>query len=242
MAVRRGIMDFWYAVPSVNVPRGRNNTSGGKFFRIREVKVLFTVPGTLFSGMRDDDTLETTDDSELIRAAQAGDLESYERLVNRYQAGVRAFAAVRIPMRYEAEDLAQEAFVIAWRKLGDFEAGTSFGAWLKTITHRLVLNHRRKFRAEGVGGHRELEELLRERSMVAVDDASERLEALRECLSAMDGPALKLLNARYLDGETVREIAASTGRGYSALTMQLFRLREILAACVENEMERTVES
>lgn len=173
------------------------------------------------------------DDENLIRAAQCGDLVAYETLVMRYQAGVRAFAAVRISMRHEAEDLAQEAFVIAWRKLGEFDAGTSFGAWLKTITHRLVQNHRRKFRAEGVGGHQELEELLNRHEPAA---ASDRLFALRDCLAALDGPALKLLNDRYLDGVSVKEIAERTGKGYSALTMQLFRLREILAACVENGM------
>lgn len=173
------------------------------------------------------------EDAELIRAAQGGDLAAYERLMLRYQGGIRAFAAVRIPLRYEAEDLAQEAFVIAWRKLNDFDAATSFGAWVKTITHRLILNHRRKFRAAGVGGHQELEELLSNHEPVA---ASDRLAALRDCLATMDGPALKLLKDRYLDGVSVRELAAQTGRGYSALTMQLFRLRELLAVCVESEM------
>jgi RNA polymerase sigma-70 factor (ECF subfamily) len=176
---------------------------------------------------------DETDDADLIRAAQRGDLTAYEKLVVRYQAGVRAFAAVRIPMRYEAEDLAQEAFLIAWRKLHEFDPDTSFGAWLKAIAHRLVMNHRRKFRAEGVGGHAELEILLHHHDAEA---ASDRLAALRDCLSLIDGPALKLLNARYLDGVSVKDIAKQTGKGYSALTMQLFRLRELLAACVETEM------
>ncbi len=176
---------------------------------------------------------DENDDADLIRAAQRGDLAAYEKLVIRYQSGVRAFAAVRISMRYEAEDLAQEAFMIAWRKLAEFDPDTSFGAWLKTIAHRLVLNHRRKFRAEGVGGHAELEQLLNNHDAEA---ASERLAALRDCLASIDGPALKLLNTRYLDGVSVKEIAEQTGKGYSALTMQLFRLRELLASCVESEM------
>lgn len=178
-------------------------------------------------------TDEEPDDADLLRSAQRGDLAAYEKLVVRYQAGVRAFAAVRIPMRYEAEDLAQEAFIIAWRKLREFDPETSFGAWLKAIAHRLVMNHRRKFRAHGVGGHAELEELLH------YDDtevASERVAALRDCLASMGGPALKLLSTRYLDGVSVRDISKQMGRGYSALTMQLFRLRELLAACVEKEM------
>lgn len=179
------------------------------------------------------ESVDETDDSELIRAAQRGDLAAYERLVLRHQSAVRAFAAVRIASRGDAQDLAQETFVIAWKKLGSFDPDTPLGPWLRTIVHKLVLNHRRKFRAEGVGGHAELEELLSERS---AETASERLAALRQCLAEIGGPALALLEERYVDGVSVKEIATKSGRGYSALTMQLFRLREILAECIRQRM------
>jgi len=176
-------------------------------------------------------------DPDLIRKAQGGDLSAFEKLVVRYQGSVRAFAALRISMRGEAEDLAQEAFVIAWRKLGDFDPEGSFGSWVRTITHHLIRNHRRKFRAESVGGYQDLELIWREQERSREGDASDRLLALKDCLSKMDGPSLRLLNARYLDGMSVQELAAETGRGYSALTTQLHRLRELLAGCIEHEME-----
>lgn len=176
------------------------------------------------------------EDSVLLRAAKAGDLSAYEQLVWRYQTGIRAFVAVRLAVPHDAEDLAQETFVVAWRKLASFDPDTSFGSWLRMIAHNLVLNHRRKFRAVGVGGHNELEELMEGQPASIPRDAPERLTALTECLASMDEPARQLLKARYLDGRTVREIAVKTGRGYSALTMQLFRLRELLAACVENKL------
>jgi RNA polymerase sigma-70 factor (ECF subfamily) len=174
-----------------------------------------------------------TDDSDLIRAAQRGDLGAYERLVLRHQSAVRAFAAVRIASRDDAQDLAQETFVIAWKKLGNFDPDTPLGPWLRTIVRNLVLNHRRKFRAEGVGGHTELDELL---GGLGEETASERLAALRQCLNEMGGPALALLEERYIDGVSVRDMATKTGRGYSALTMQLFRLRELLAGCIRERM------
>ncbi len=180
-----------------------------------------------------------TDDKDLIRSAQGGDVDAYEQLVMRYQSAVRAFAAVRIANRDEAQDLAQDTFVIAWRKLGTFDADTPLGPWLRTIVHRLVLNHRRKFRAEGVGGYVELDELLGGLSPHA---ASDRLAALRQCLGEIGGPALALLEERYIDGVSVREIAAKAGRGYSALTMQLFRLRELLASCVREKMSTEGET
>ena len=176
---------------------------------------------------------DCTDDADLIRAAQRGDLAAYERLVLRHQSAVRAFAAVRIASRADAQDLAQETFVIAWKKLGNFDPDTPLGPWLRTIVHKLVLNHRRKFRAEGIGGHVELDELLSGRG---AEIASERVAVLRQCLHEIGGPSLALLEERYIDGASVKEIAAKMGRGYSALTMQLFRLREVLADCVQKRM------
>lgn len=176
------------------------------------------------------------DEPDLIRRAQRGDLAAFGTLVGRYQASIRAFAALRMSVRCEAEDLAQETFVIAWRKLADFDPGTSLGAWLRRIAHHLVRNHRRKFRAEGVGGYQELEILWRGQERDRPGGPEERLAALRDCLSRMDGPSRELLHDRYLEGTSVRELAERSGKGYSALTTQLYRLREVLALCVENEM------
>ena len=53
----------------------------------------------------------------------------------------------------------------------------------------------------------------------------------------MDGPSRELLHDRYLEGMSVQELSDRSGRGYSALTTQLYRLREVLAACVEKEMQ-----
>ena len=179
----------------------------------------------------------TESEPELLRRARGGDLRAFETLVVRYQSGIRAYVAMRIMTKDDAEDLSQEAFVIAWRKLKEFEPGGSFGGWLRAIAGHLVRNHRRKFRAEGVGGYEELDRLWNEQLKEKTGDESDRLAALKDCLSRMDGPALGLLNDRYLDGMSVQELAEKTGKGYSALTTQLYRLRELLAICVENEME-----
>ena len=66
-------------------------------------------------------------ESQLIRDAQQGDLEAFSELVNRYQGGVRACLIVRLSNRHEADDLAQEAFLIAHRKLQSFDPERAFG-------------------------------------------------------------------------------------------------------------------
>ena len=89
-----------------------------------------------------------------------------------------------------------------------------------------------------MGGAAELQALLDARLSTSLEtvDEGDRLAALKECLTEVEGPAKTLLMERYVEGRTVREIARNANRGYSALTMQLHRVRESLRRCVELKM------
>ena len=65
------------------------------------------------------------------------------------------------------------------------------------------------------------------------------LRALHECVEQLDGPARELLRLRYFEEQSVRQIAVLLQRGYSAVTMQLHRLRELLAECIEKKVNAT---
>jgi RNA polymerase sigma-70 factor, ECF subfamily len=177
-------------------------------------------------------------ESTWIAAAQRGDLAAYAELVRAHRASVMAYLAVRVSIYQDAEDLAQEVFVTAFRKLDTFEAGRPFGPWLRGIGLHLLRNYQRKFRAQGVGGAAELQALLDAQLDVSLEmqEEGEMLAALKECLQEVEGPAKVLLMERYVQGRTVREIARTANRGYSALTMQLHRVRESLRRCVELKM------
>ena len=65
----------------------------------------------------------------------------FEDLVREHQAGLRAFVRALGADEAFVDDLAQEAFIVAYRRLGDFEAGTNFGRWLRGIARHLVVAH-----------------------------------------------------------------------------------------------------
>jgi RNA polymerase sigma-70 factor (ECF subfamily) len=176
-------------------------------------------------------------ESDLVAQAQRGSWTAFAELVRRHQSAVRACLAVRLEQPHEAEDLAQEAFVTAYRKLNEFDLERPFGPWVRSIAFNLLRNHWRKFRVVGVGGNEELEAMV-EQSISARCDGREgrELSALRDCLETLDGPARALMERRYSDEASVREIAKEQGRGYSAVTMHLHRLREILANCVRAKL------
>lgn len=82
-------------------------------------------------------------DLDLVRLAQAGDVEAFGELVERNRRAVfrAALAAVRSPA--EADDVAQEAFVTAFRKLGSFRGESQFRTWLLSITWRKAIDRRK---------------------------------------------------------------------------------------------------
>lgn len=183
-------------------------------------------------------------DGELIRAAQAGNLDAFSELVCRHQRAIRACLVVRLGNPHEAEDLGQDVFVTAFQRLAHFDSQRPLAPWLRGIALNLLRNHRRKFRPEYIGGCEELGELLEQRVASQCTEArdSRAHAALLECLEQIDGPSRELLRRRYADETSVRELAAQLRRGYSALTMQLHRLRTLLAACVEAKLRSPLTS
>ena len=148
-----------------------------------------------------------SDETLLIRAAQRGDLAAFGALVERHQGSVRACLAVRMNHAPDAEDLAQEALLIAFRKLPQIDPALPLGPWLRGIALHLLANHRRKFRAIPIGLNDELQALL-DAQLDADFHAgreSERMHALRECLDELDGPARALVRERYAEGATLDE-------------------------------------
>jgi RNA polymerase sigma-70 factor (ECF subfamily) len=82
------------------------------------------------------------DDSELGRRAAAGDAAAFAALVRLHEAKVRRFLS-RLTRGEGADDIAQEAFVTAWRMRASWRGEGSYGAWLMRIAWTSFLSDRR---------------------------------------------------------------------------------------------------
>ena len=94
--------------------------------------------------------LDPAAEQELIEKAQNGDTGAYDALVSHYLPRVVSIAWGIVRNAHDAEDLAQEAFVSAYRSLGRFRRGEPFAPWLfRIVTNRAldVVKHRAKFRS-----------------------------------------------------------------------------------------------
>ena len=178
------------------------------------------------------------EDKDLIIKTQAGDLDEFSELVKRYQGNVRACLAARLFNKHEAEDLSQEAFIVAFRKLDSFQSENAFGPWIRGIAINLLRNHIRKHKPTPVGGAAELETLIDHTidQGYSEQNASDTLIALRHCIGKLDKPMQELLDLRYKEGFTVGELSGKLLLRHSTLTMRLHRLRDSLRACVSQKL------
>ena len=82
-------------------------------------------------------------ETELIERARAGDADAFGELVERHKVAVYRAARAALRSADEAEDVAQDAFVAAYRKLGQFRGDASFKTWLLAITWNVARSRRR---------------------------------------------------------------------------------------------------
>ena len=79
----------------------------------------------------------------LVRRAQAGDTDAFGELVQRNRKAVFRAAVAALGSATDADDVAQEAFVLAFRKIASFRGDAAFRTWLLAITWRKALDRRK---------------------------------------------------------------------------------------------------
>jgi RNA polymerase sigma-70 factor (ECF subfamily) len=82
-------------------------------------------------------------DEDLVARAQGGAQEAWAELVHRHHAAVFRTTHAALVSHGDAEDAAQEAWIAAWRALGEFRSQSSFRTWVLTIAWRKALDKRR---------------------------------------------------------------------------------------------------
>ena len=176
---------------------------------------------------------------ELARNAQRGATSSFEELVARFEGPLYHFLLLRVGRQAIAEELAQETFLRAWRKLHLYDPEQRFSTWLFTLGKRIAASHTRR-RASVADKTVEAPptEPLLERGFA--DDpaelAQEREQGLRlwetasRVLKVEQRSALWL---RYAEDLSAEDIARILGRRASTVRVMLFRAREILAVHLE---------
>jgi RNA polymerase sigma-70 factor (ECF subfamily) len=99
------------------------------------------------------------EDARAIAAARRGDGRAFAAVVGAHQQAVRGFLRRFSGDWADADDLAQEAFVTAWRKIDRFEGRSSFRSWVCGIGYRIARDARRAHTRAGARDFSWLEEM-----------------------------------------------------------------------------------
>jgi len=181
------------------------------------------------------------DDATLARRAADGCSESFAMLARRYQVPVVHYVSRLVGRRGhgDADDVAQDAFVRAWRAIGRYEPRWSFSTWLFTIARRTCLNHvraarRRRLRETAAAAIRVTPTADPAATLLAGERAEAVWDAAARGLSERQFTALWL---RYVEEKSPAEIALVLGSQPATVKVVLFRARRRLGPVVRHLAE-----
>jgi RNA polymerase sigma factor (sigma-70 family) len=165
------------------------------------------------------------EEAELVERAKQGDHEAYELLMRRHEQAAFRSAFLIVGSAADAEDIAQEAFVKAFRALGRFRAGAPFRPWLLRIVGNEARNYRR---ASGRRDFHQLRAVMLEPVGPAAtpDEQLQRGEERRRLFAMVDrlppGERTAIV-ARYLAGLSDAEAATVLRIPRATLKMRAWR-------------------
>ena len=176
------------------------------------------------------------DEHAVILRARQGDPEAFAALVRKYEEA--AFRAAYLIVRDEAEaqDVAQEAFVRAYRSLGRLDASQPFRPWLLRIVTNLALNSRRGSRRRDAMTERYKRDIGQDsgtRSPEAAAEAGEYAQRVWQAVGALRPRDQTLLYLRYFLDASEEETAAAIGRPVGTVKSRLHRALRRLRGVIE---------
>ncbi|WP_111977526.1 RNA polymerase sigma factor [Algibacillus agarilyticus] len=174
----------------------------------------------------------------LIEKAQQNDLEAFSQLIRLHEREVRICLAARLDSYHEAEDLAQETFIVAHRRISEFSPQKPIKYWFRAIAINLLSNQKRKKYPIAIGSSHDLENLLNDKieNHLTEHNESNVASALNNCIANLSDNLKKLVNQHYNEEYTVGELTELYGVKHSTLTMRLHRVRDKLRQCINAKL------
>ena len=173
-------------------------------------------------------------DEQLVALAQAGSSEAFASLFRRYRPAIARYAGRLLGNDARVEDIVQEVFLSALRRIGSLDRPAGFKPWLYRIAHNTCVDHmRRTHRAEEVSidanilpASEEIRLYRRATSTHAAVTQKEDFKNLREAFGGLPPSQSEVLVMRELEGLSYDQIAARMGITRASVESMLFRARQ----------------
>jgi RNA polymerase sigma-70 factor, ECF subfamily len=180
--------------------------------------------------VREQSRSEFSEDQILVGAARNGDRAAFGRLYDRYARMVHGLLLAKVAVG-EVDDLVQDVFLTALRRLSTLRKTGSFGAWLAAIARNLANDHYRRSGPE--------DQLTDDATDIEIDYGTSRgndeaaAGAILDAVRSLPDTYKETLILRLVEGMTGPEIAARTGLTHGSVRVNLHRGMQLLRAKVK---------
>ena len=188
------------------------------------------------------DLMTDTTDTALVKRARRGDLDAFERVVQRYQCAAIAYAFSILGDYHAAEDAVQEAFVAVWRNLDSLRDPKAFQGWLRRLVFTQCNRQQRRRTIKTVDLEAYRDTVRSQLPTPAADlEAKERGEAIRGAIDGLPQRLKEAVMLYYFGGHAQKEVAAFLEVPVSTINKRLHdartRLKGSMEKMVAGEME-----
>jgi len=156
--------------------------------------------------------------------------------LTRHQPSLEAYCHAHLANAIDATEVLQATCVKLWEKAADWDPDTAFLPWAFAVARFTILSHYRDKKRDRLIFDEDVTQAMVLQTEAAATTFQDRLEALAICMKKLSPEQVALLHDYYTVNQTLREIAAASGRSLSAVKMTLLRIRKQLAACIERQL------
>ena len=167
-------------------------------------------------------------DLDLIQRCQGGESAAFNELVLRHQDRIYNTALRFAGNAEDAADIAQQAFLNAFRSIREFKGGASFTTWMHRIVFNLFVSSRRKGGKSKTISLDDEESGVVEPSSEESDATEDRRRAVREILDELEDEDRKIIILKDIEGYKYREIADILGIPDGTVHGRIHRIRVTL--------------
>jgi RNA polymerase sigma-70 factor (ECF subfamily) len=154
----------------------------------------------------------------------------------RHTGVIRGFVLALLPDFHAADDVLQETFLTMTAKAAQFEPGTDFLAWVRSIARLKVLEHYRKRKSGPQHLDPQVLSVLAEDAPPEPDDNEDHRRALEDCLKHVPPKSRTIVDLRYAKHLRPPEIASKLSWSVNAIHVALSRIRKALRDCTERKL------
>lgn len=178
-------------------------------------------------------------DCEIIEQIRMGNANVYSILVDRYKHLVFTSAVRFLKNREDAEEVAQDVFLNAYRALDTFRGDSKVSTWLYRITYNKCLDHCKKNARRKESQSVDISEShnigVLDKQLEALEQDDRRL-LVKRAIGKLTGEDALLVTLFYLEELTLKEISEIMGHSTNTLKVRLFRSRKRLTTLLKHNL------